>query len=151
MDKAAEAAERQKETAETEIEEHIKSDPGQARAYRILMSVPGIGPVTAAALLGWLPELGQLDSRQAAALAGTAPFARDSGAKKGVRRIRGGRFRLRRVLYMAAAAAMRFNKDMLEFYGRLTGRGKCHKVALVAVMRKPAVLANKLLRERRGW
>ncbi len=151
MGKAVKANERQKENLETEIEEHIKSDPDQARAYRILMSVPGIGPVTAAALLGWLPELGQLDSRQAAALAGTAPFARDSGAKKGARRIRGGRFRPRRALYMAALTAVRFNKDMSAFYDRLTGRGKCHKVALVAVMRKLAVLANKLLRERRGW
>ncbi len=149
MDKIIKAAEREKETLETGIEEHIKSDPDQARAYRILMSVPGIGPVTAAALLGWLPELGQLDSRQAAALAGTAPFARDSGAKKGARRIRGGRFRPRRALYMAALTAVRFNKDMSAFYDRLTGRGKCHKVALVAVMRKLAVLANTLLRERR--
>ncbi len=151
MDKIIKAAERQREALEAEIEKHIKSDPGQARAYRILMSVPGIGPVAAAALLGWLPELGQLDSRQAAALAGTAPFARDSGAKKGVRRIRGGRFRPRRALCMAALTAVRFNKDMSAFYDRLTGRGKCHKVALVAVMRKLAVLANTLLRERRVW
>ncbi len=151
MDKAVKAAERQREALEAEIEEHIKSDPDQARAYRILMSVPGIGPVTAAALLCWLPELGQIDSRQAAALAGTAPFARDSGAKKGARRIRGGRSRPRRALFMAALTAVRFNKDMSEFYSRLTGRGKCHKVALTAVMRKLAVLVNKLLRERRGW
>ncbi len=151
MDKAVKAAERQKETFETGIEKQIKSDPDQARAYRILMSVPGIGPVTAAALLGCLPELGRLDSRQAAALAGTAPFARDSGAKKGVRRIRGGRFRPRRALYMAALTAVRFNKDMSELYDRLTGRGKCHKIALTAVMRKLAVLANTLLRERRFW
>ncbi len=151
MDKAVKAVERQREALETEIEEHIKSDPGQARAYRILMSVPGIGPVTAAALLGWLPELGQLDSRRAAALAGTAPFARDSGAKKGARRVQGGRFRPRRALYMAATAAVRFNKDMSELYDRLTERGKCHKVALIAVMRKLVILANTLLRERRVW
>ncbi len=151
MDKAAEAVERQREALEAGIEEHIKSDPDQARAYRILMSVPGIGPVTAAALLGWLPELGQLDSHWAAALAGTALFARDSGAKKGVRRVQGGRFRPRRALCMAATAAMRFNKDMFELYDRLTERGKCHKVALVAVMRKLVILANTLLRERRVW
>ena len=75
------------------------------------MSIPGIGPVTAAALIAWMGELGAIGSRQAAALIGVAPFARDSGTLKGARRVAGGRRRPRDVLYMAAMAACQFNPE----------------------------------------
>ncbi len=129
----------------------IDADPGLARRRDILVSVPGIGPVTAAALICWMPELGTLGSRQAAALLGVAPFARDSGTLSGARRIRGGRRRPRDVLYMAAMTAVCWNPAMKEMYERLTAAGKAHRVALVAVMRKLVILTNVLLRDGRGW
>ena len=136
---------------ETAIEAVIASDPEQAERYRILTSIPGVGPVTAAALLCWMPELGSLGRRQAAALIGVAPFADDSGQHRGARHIRGGRRRPRDVLFMAATSAARFNEDLTIVFERLKAAGKAHKVAIVALMRKLIVLANTLLREQRCW
>ena len=133
------------------IEELVGGAEDLAESYGILTSVPGIGPVTAAALLAWMSELGAIGNRQAAALIGVAPFARDSGTLKGGRHVTGGRRRPRDVLYMAAMAACMHNAEMAEFYGRLVERGKCHKVAVTAVMRKLIVTANALLRDRRIW
>ncbi len=89
----------------------ITSDPDQAERYRILTSIPGVGPVTAAALLCWMPELGSLDHRQAAALIGVAPMADDSGQHHGARHIRGGRRRPRDLLFLAATSAACCNGD----------------------------------------
>ena len=136
---------------ETAIEAVIASDPEQAERYRILTSIPGVGPVTAAALLCWMSELGSLGRRQAAALIGVAPFANDSGQHRGARHIRGGRRRPRDVLFMAATSAARFNEDLTIVFERLKAAGKAHKVAIVALMRKLIVLANTLLREQRCW
>ena len=111
--------------------------------------MPGIGPVTAAALIAWMSELGAIGSRQAAALIGVAPFARDSGTLRGGRHVAGGRRRPRDVPCMAAMAACRFNPGMEEFYSRLRQRGKRHKVAVTAVMRKLIVTDSALLRDRR--
>ena len=133
------------------IEELVADAEDLAESYGILTSVPGIGPVTAAALLAWMSELGAIGNRQAAALIGVAPFARDSGTLKGGRHVTGGRRRPRDVLYMAAMTACMHNAEMAEFYGRLVERGKCHKVAVTAVMRKLIVTANALLRDRRMW
>ena len=133
------------------IEAMISSDPEQALRYSILTSIPGVGPVTAAALLCWMPELGSLDHRQAAALIGVAPFADDSGQHHGARHIRGGRRRPRDLLFMAATSAARFNGDLKIVFERLKAAGKAHKVAIVALMRKLIVLANTLLREQRCW
>ena len=133
------------------IEELVAGAEDLAESYGILTSVPGIGPVTAAALLAWMSELGAIGNRQAAALIGVAPFARDSGTLKGGRHVTGGRRRPRDVLYMAAMAACTFNPEMAAFYGRLVERGKPHKVAVTAVMRKLVVTANALLRDRRMW
>ena len=132
---------------EKAIKELIESDPEYAEAYQILTSVPGIGQITAAALCCWMPELGTMDRRQAAALIGVAPFPRDSGISEGTRHIRGGR--RSDVLYMAALSASRHNPEMKLVYERLAG--KDHKVALVAVMRHLIALANALLRDRRCW
>jgi transposase len=122
-----------------------------ARRVRILRSIPGIGPVNAATLCAGLNELGHIDGKQVAALAGLAPFASDSGPKHGHRRIRGGRPHLRRALYMAALSAIRFNPDLKRFHANLIGNGKPPKVAITAVMRKLLVLANALITQNRSW
>lgn len=111
-----------------------------------LQQVKGIGKVTASTLLAELPELGQLTRNQVGALAGLAPFNRDSGQHRGRRTIRGGRSKVRRVLYMAAIVAARFNPILKAFYQRLVCAGKPKKVALTAVMRKLVVLLNHLLK-----
>ena len=98
-----------------------------------------------------MPELGSLDQRQAASLAGLAPVARDSGRWKGKRSIRGGRATLRQALYMPALVATRFNPDLKCKYRALVAAGKPTKVAITAIMRKLLLLANALLRDRRSW
>lgn len=133
------------------IGELVAGSEDLAGSCAILTSAPGIGPVTAASLIAWMGELGAIGNRQAAALIGVAPFARDSGSLKGGRHIGGGRRRPRDVLYMAAMSACLCNPDMKETYRRLRERGKCHKVALTAVMRKLIITANALLRDRRAW
>ena len=129
----------------------IASHPDTEQRYRILTSIPGIGPVSAATLCCWMPELGHIGNRQAAALLGVAPFARDSGLQRGTRHIRGGRRRPRNVLYMAALSAAAHNPDLQRVFLRLKAAGKSHKVAIVAIMRKLIILANVLLREMRPW
>lgn len=136
---------------EAAIEEVIVGDPEQAERYRILTSIPGVGEVTAAALLCWMPELGSLGRRQAAALIGVAPFANDSGQHRGARHIRGGRRRPRDVLFMAATSAARCNRELQIVFERLTAAGKVYKTVIVALMRKLIVLANTLLMQQRCW
>ena len=111
-----------------------------------LQQVKGIGPVTASTLLAELPELGTLSRNESGALAGVAPYNCDSGQHHGRRTIRGGRVKVRRVLYMAAVVAARFNPILKTFYQRLVAAGKPKKVALTAVMRKLVVLLNHLLK-----
>ena len=111
-----------------------------------LQQVQGVGPVTATTLLAELPELGTLSRNESGALAGVAPYNQDSGAHRGRRTIRGGRVKVRRVLYMAALVASRFNPILKTFYDRLVAAGKPKKVALVAVMRKLIVLLNHVLK-----
>lgn len=135
----------------TQIAGHIAANAGLARRYAILVSIPGVGPAVAAALIADLPELGRLGRHAIACLAGLAPFADDSGDANGPRHIRGGRAQPRRALYWAALSAARHNPDLAIFYKRLRGNGKKPKVALTAVMRKIVVLANTLLREDRLW
>ena len=142
---------REIERYDTAIRELIDGSTAHAGRYRILVSIPGIGPVTAAALISWMTELGSIGNRQAAALIGVAPFARDSGVHSGARHVAGGRRRPRDVLFMAALTATLHNPQMIAFYRRLRDQGKHHKVALVAVMRKLIVTANALLREGRTW
>jgi transposase len=134
---------------EAEIETLIGADPRLARRLAILTSIPGVGTVTAIALIVSLTELGSLSAKQAAMIVGLAPIARDSGQSSGARRIRGGRAHVRRALYMAAVSAARFNPALKAFYDRLLANGKKPKVALIAVMRKLAVLANTLVCENR--
>jgi transposase len=117
----------------------------------LLRSVPGIGPQTSAMLLGSLPELGKLNGKKVAALAGLAPRARDSGTLKGIRTIFGGRGEVRRALYMASISAMRYNPELKAFYIRLRTAGKAAKLAIVAVARKLLTIANAMIRDMKPW
>ena len=116
-----------------------------AKAAR-LDAIPGVGPVVAATVLAEMPELGSLSAQRAAALAGVAPYNRDSGGQKGLRQISGGRPTVRSALYMAALSAVRHDRILKEFYLRLRAAGKKPLVALTAVMRKLIVLMNHLLK-----
>ena len=136
-------------SVEAEIAACIAADEQLARRAEIIRSIPGFGPGNAASLVAEMPELGRLQPRQAAALIGLAPFADESGRRRGGRHIRGGREHPRHLLFMAATTIVRCNPAMREFFQRLRDRGKPHKVAMVAVMRKLIVLVNTLLREDR--
>ena len=118
---------------------------------RLLQSASGIGPVASATLIAELPELGRLNRREIAALVGVAPMAKDSGSIRGRRRIQGGRFEIRRVLYMAALTASRRNPAIKVFYDRLIAAGKLPKVALVACMRKLLGTLNAMVRSKQRW
>ena len=119
--------------------------------YQLLSSVPGVGPVLSVALLSDLPELGRLNRREVAALAGVAPFNCDSGTLRGQRQIQGGRKRLRRVLYLATVASVRCNPVLRPFYLRLRATGKPAKVALVAAMHKLLLILNAMLKTKTVW
>lgn len=121
------------------------------QTYELLSSVPGIGDGVAFTLLGELPELGNLNNREVAALCGLAPFNRDSGSMKGKRRIKGGRAPIRTVLYMAMLSAIQHNPVMRSFYLRLVAQGKHKKVAITACMRKMMTILNAMVRDQRPW
>lgn len=131
---------------EAMIEEQIDDDDTLRGQSARLQQVKGIGKVTASTILAELPELGKLSRKQVGALAGVAPYNRDSGTLRGRRTIRGGRVKVRRVLYMAATVAARFNPILKTFYQRLVAAGKPKKVAVTAVMRKLVVLLNHLIK-----
>jgi transposase len=136
---------------DAEIERRIRADPELVRRQTILLSIAGIGPATAAALIAGIGELGTCSGKQITMLAGLAPIADDSGERNGHRAIKGGRKPVRNALYMAALSASRFNPDLAAFAGRLESNGKKAKVILVAVMRKLVVLANTLVAQNRLW
>ena len=131
--------------------ERIEADPDLAARLDILLSIPGVGRLTALAILIEMPELGQIENKAAASLAGLAPIARDSGRKQGKRFIHGGRAGLRQALYMPALVAARFNPQLKAKYHALIDAGKPPKLAITAIMRKLLILANALLRDRRAW
>lgn len=145
------ALERHVARLEAEIIRRIAAAPLLQRRYAILLSIPGIGKVTAATLLVDLAEIGSGSGKSMTLLAGLAPIACDSGETSRQRHIRGGRAPVRQALYMAAVAAARCNPDLAAFYKRLRTAGKKAKVALTAVMRKLLVLANTLVKEDRFW
>lgn len=115
--------------------------------HDVLTTFPGVGPVTSAVLLAEMPELGQLDAKQAASLAGLAPFNNDSGTAQKQRSIHGGRAGVRCALFMAALSAIRHNPDIKAFYKRLRDQGKPQKVAHIAAARKIVVILNAKLRD----
>jgi transposase len=147
----AQHLERDRTVLDKAIAAAIAADPDLAAKHRLLRSVPGVGPVYAAALLAFMPELGNLTNKQAAALLGVAPFDCDSGGYKGQRRIWGGRRTLRDIAYMAALVAGTHNPLFKAAKDRLLAAGKPSKVALVALMRKMIVTLNAILRTNLPW
>jgi transposase len=138
--------ERQIAQCECAIAAQIAADETMKARTERLQQVPGIGPIVAAVLQAQMPELGTLQAGEAAALAGLAPYNRDSGPWKGTRHIRGGRAPVRCALYMAALSTVRHDRILREFYTRLCAAGKKPLVALTAAMRKLVVLLNRMLR-----
>lgn len=143
--------ERQLAELDAEIARRITEDKSTARKRDILGSIPGIGPIAAAAILTFMPEIGTLGRKQAGCLAGLVPHTRESGQWKRKAFISGGRKPLRDALYMPALVAMRFNPDLKAKYQRLREAGKPAKVALVALMRKLIEIANALIKADRLW
>ena len=143
--------ERQIREAEAKIATLIRSNPAWRELSQLLQSVPGVGPVVSAMLIARMPELGHLKHKEIAALAGVAPFNRDSGRWRGRRSIWGGRRPVRSALYMAAVAATRFNPAIKAFYRRLRDAGKPSKVALTACMRKLLTFLNSIVRSKQPW
>ena len=134
-----------------EIDKFIQQHPDFKQKDEILQSAPGVGKVTASTLMANLPELGECDKKQIAALVGTAPFNRDSGFKKGKRAIQGGRPEVRQVLHMATLSATRYNLIIKTFYQRLLAAGKKKKLALVACMHKLLTILNAMLAHHSHW
>ena len=134
-----------------ELGELIRNTPLWRERDELLRSVPGVGKVLSSTLLAQLPELGMLNRKQIAALAGLAPFNRDSGSMRGRRCIWGGRAQVRRVLYMATVAGVRSNPAIRTFYLRLRANGKHAKPALIACMRKFLVILNAMLHHKTHW
>jgi transposase len=145
------AINRELDKLEAEAAEIIAAHERLERTFKILTSVPGVGDVTAAVLLGQMPELGTLSRQAAAALAGLAPYNQDSGSRKGERHIRGGRAGVRTALYMATLTATKRNAVIKEDFDRLIAAGKPGKVAMVACMRKLLTILNALVREDKLW
>ena len=136
---------------EEDITRLIRSSPVWRETEDLLTSVPGIGDITAHALIADLPELGYLDRRRIAALVGIAPLNRESGRWRGRRMIGGGRPAVRCALYMATMVAIRYNPPIAALYGRLTAAGRPKKVAIIAAMRKLLTILNAMLRDQRPW
>jgi transposase len=134
------------------IAARIKANPGLARRAEIVDSVPGLADQTVAGVVGWMPELGHISGEAAGALLGAAPYDDDSGDRKGVRSIRGGRRKLRNLLFMPVmGAATRHNPVLKAFYQRLIAKGKPPKVAIIACMRKLIVILNTMLARDQTW
>lgn len=144
-----EAIRKQLDDVEAQMVGHVQAH--YAELDKLLRSASGIGPVASATLIAELPELGKLNRREIAALVGVAPMANDSGNSKGRRRVQGGRFEIRRVLYMATLTAARHNPAIKAFYDRLKAAGKLPKVALVACMRKLLTTLNAMVKTNKPW
>jgi transposase len=143
--------EKQIKRLDLQIAQIIDSDDDMKHRDRLLRSAPGVGPVLSSTVIAQLPEAGQADRHEVAALTGVAPFNQDSGKHQGKRAIRGGRSDLRSVLYMAANIAMMHNPIIRAFADRLKKTGKLPKVIIVACMRKLLTLLNAMLRDNLTW
>jgi transposase len=143
--------EKQLATNDSDTDDALRASGVWQEKVELLESVPGIGRVISLNLIATLPELGMLNRRQISALAGVAPFNRDSGQLRGRRSIYGGRVTTRGALYMAALVGIRHNPALKSFYQRLRAAGKPGKVALVACMRKLLTILNVMVRENAPW
>ena len=139
------------EQLDDDIHDQIRRSDVWREKDDLLQSVPGVGKVLSTVLLADLPELGQLNRKQIAALAGLAPYNCDSGLMKGKRAIWGGRAPVRNALYMAAMSARRFNPVIRRFFERLSKQGKVFKVAITACMRKLLTILNAMIRSMEMW
>jgi transposase len=139
----------QLDDVEAQMVRHVREH--FAELDTLLRSANGSGRVASATLIATLPELGELNRREIAALVGVAPMANESGTSRGRRRVQGGRFEIRRVLYMATLSAARRNPAIRAFYQRLRAAGKLPKVALVACMRKLLTILNAMARTHKPW
>lgn len=142
---------KQIELIEQDIDKTIKASPLLAENCVRLTSVPGIGAVVSSFLIAYLPELGRLSRKQIGALVGLAPYANESGQRDGKRHIRGGRGKVRAVLYLAAVVGIRFNPVIKAFHDRLIAKGKLKKVALVACAHKLLTITNAMARTQTSW
>lgn len=145
------ALEKELAVLDRDIDDAVRGSPVWRDKEDLLKSVPGIGDVTARTMLAELPELGQLDRRQIAALAGLAPWTRQSGQWRGRSFIGGGRPVVRSSLFIAAMVAARHNPTLKLFHQRLIAAGKPKKVAIVAVARKLLTILNAIIRDNRPW
>lgn len=151
LEQVLKAVQKQIDALDQQIRTLIESDDQMNRWDTLLRSVPGVGPVLSTTLLAEMIELGAIGRAQISALAGVAPFNRDSGRFKGRRAIRGGRPSVRSALYMAAVTAIRCNPVIRVFAQRLKSAGKPSKVVIVAAMRKLLTLLNAMMRDRLQW
>jgi transposase len=135
----------------TQIETMLSSQPEFQEKDAVLQSTKGVGPILSATLLSDLPELGIYSHKQIASLVGVAPFSKDSGWSHGKRQIKGGRSRVRIVLYLGTLSAIRYNPVIRAHYQQLIDRGKLAKVAIVACMRKLLIILNAMIRDMRPW
>lgn len=145
------ALEKELADIDEQIDDHMRASPVWKEKDELLRSVPGVGRIVSRALIAELPELGTLDRRQIASLAGLAPWTRQSGRWKGKSFIAGGRPAVRTALFMAAMVAARFNPPLKAFRDKLVQAGKPKMVALIAVARKLLTILNAILREKRPW
>ena len=151
IDAVLKTFERELQRLEEAITTLVESDDDWHDKVRLLQDVPGIGPVTGVTLVAEVPELGQLNRQEIAALVGVAPFNRDSGEQRGKRFIAGGRAHVRSVLYMAALSASRHNPSLRRFAARLKAAGKPAKVWITACARKLLIILNTMLRTNTPW
>lgn len=145
------ALERELTSIDGDIDDSVRGSPIWRAKEDLLSSVPGIGRIIARTLLAELPELGQLGRKQIAALAGLAPYTRQSGLWKGKARIAGGRPAVRTALFIGAQVAKRCNPTLKAFYQHLIAAGKAKMTATIAVARKLLTILNAILRDRRPW
>jgi transposase len=145
------ALEKELNVLDTEIDDSVRGTPVWREKEELLKSVPGVGNITARTLIAEMPELGQLDRRQVASLAGLAPWTRQSGKWKGKSFTGGGRSSVRTALFMAAMVASRCNPFLKAFHQRLIANGKPKMVALIATARKLLTILNAILRDKRPW
>jgi len=142
---------RQITSIDKRIEEELDNCSEWTRKKEILGSVPGVGPITTSTLIADMPELGNISMKEVAALAGLAPYNRDSGKQRGKRHIWGGRSCIRKVLYMAVMSAKRFNPAIKKFAERLERAGKPFKVVMTACMRKLLTTMNAMMKNDTLW
>jgi transposase len=145
------ALEKELASLDEDIDDNIRTSPAWRDKEELLTSVPGVGEVTARLLIAELPELGRLDRRQIAALAGLAPWTRQSGQWRGKSFIGGGRAVVRTGIYMAALVATRYNPHLKAFYQHLVTAGKPKKLALIATARKLITILNAIVRDQKPW